>query len=667
MKDNLREKQMSQSKPHIQHTQEQRLSPWKRIPTRLDSHSPETQQLIKDVFADWINQIKEDADYCDGILLITDADGVVLANHIDKSVKIGEKLWPYVVQGVSWLQMGPTAISASIETLLPMTFIPDSHEHHELAHCHTLAVPIMNEDNELLMIISWVGTTYDPKARMVMLNWAAQTIKITVMYEYEKKQHIMTMGIGERLEKEAKRRDTLFQVAKKFHSKIDVDSVLSEVIESIENTYPQIRIDIYLSQDNESLNSRVKPLVFNSSMDICTRAFMEGRLINEQHLSSLSASITLLAAPLSGKQGVYGVLRIESESTLFDELDLDFISMLAATAGTAFENARLYEQSNLLISELRLINEITQRLNQSLKLKDIFGFATKELIDIFEAEYCCILQLDKETDQLLVQASNLPAMANELFNTDYGFSGIVFATKEPVIISDYTIHSKIRSKLMETTQSRSLIGSPIIVNSQVVGTILVTHRLPNFFSYENYKLLQVLSGHIGLAMINASLHAEVRRRVITDNLTGLYARHYLDEQVNLQQRQDVCGSLILVDIDFFKRVNDTYGHQVGDEILIQVSSIIKSSIRDSDIAARWGGEELAIYLPQVTSEQTMRVAERIRMRVSTETKPPVTVSCGISGWHCEDDKISVETLFYKADMALYEAKHSGKNQLRFRK
>jgi diguanylate cyclase (GGDEF)-like protein len=120
----------------------------------------------------------------------------------------------------------------------------------------------------------------------------------------------------------------------------------------------------------------------------------------------------------------------------------------------------------------------------------------------------------------------------------------------------------------------------------------------------------------------------------------------------------------VVDIDNFKRVNDTYGHQVGDKILIQASNIIKSSIRDSDVAARWGGEELTVYLPQVAKDQSLRIAERIRQRVMNETSPQVTVSCGVSDWNWEEDKISVESLFYRADMALYEAKHNGRNQIK---
>jgi diguanylate cyclase (GGDEF)-like protein len=475
--------------------------------------------------------------------------------------------------------------------------------------------------------------------------------------EKDREQHLR--------DKEAQRHEVLFQAAKKLNDKIDVDSVLREVFESLQSVYPDVQVDLLLSQDKPATTLPVKLLSFEDpDTDICTRAFMEGRLIYAGNRQQGEAGKVTVAAPLNGKQGVYGILHIAAQDDHFDDTDIHFISMLADLAGNAFENAKLYEQSNLLITELRLINEITKRLNQSLSLSEIYCFASTELVKIFRADCCCILQADVEAGRFIVQASTDAALYHDEYPIDQGYSGIAFATGDPVIVSDYGSGHKVQSRLMEVTGSRSLIASPIQINGQVIGVIHVMHHRPNFFSYENYKLLQVLSVHVGLAMSNASLHAEVKRMVITDRLTSLYARHYLDEQVNLLQKKDFCGSLILVDIDHFKRVNDTYGHQTGDKILINVSHIIKTSIRDSDIAARWGGEELAIYLPQVARDQAARIAERIRHRVVGETNPQVTVSCGVSDWNWEDDKISVESLVYRADMALYDAKHAGRNQVK---
>lgn len=95
----------------------------------------------------------------------------------------------------------------------------------------------------------------------------------------------------------------------------------------------------------------------------------------------------------------------------------------------------------------------------------------------------------------------------------------------------------------------------------------------------------------------------------------------------------------------------------------QVSEIVTSSVRSEDVCARWGGEELAIYMPQVSVRQALDYAEVIRKRVAEETRPPVTVSSGIAEWSWMDEKVSVESLFYRADMALYSAKNGGRNRI----
>ncbi|MFC4100964.1 sensor domain-containing diguanylate cyclase [Paenibacillus xanthanilyticus] len=461
-------------------------------------------------------------------------------------------------------------------------------------------------------------------------------------------------------ETEATRREAMLEIGKRLHDQNDVSSVIRELLAYIESYTPFADFSLYLSQDFVNGDARIKPLLIrNDPEDLYSRAFLEGVPLQDQ----LKSGCVRLAIPMSGKQAVYGVLGVSFSSRHWDESEFKAFTLIASTAGSAFENAKLYEQSNVLITELQMINELTKRLNQSLRLSEIFEFTMNELLHIFKADHCCVLQLNREKDVFQYVASNLPYLMKEAVPLDYGYAGIVHRTKEPVITSDYWSTRLVASKFMDETGSRSIIAAPIMDGASIVGVIIVTHKSPNFFSYDNYKLLQVLTTHIGLAISNASLHAEVRRMVITDNLTGLHARHYLNERIQSKQRKDPCGSLVVVDIDHFKQVNDTYGHLVGDQILIGVSDVIRSCIRESDIAARWGGEELAVYLPQIRSEQAFRIAERIRTRVEQGTHPSVTVSCGISEWTFEDDKISVESLFYKADMALYEAKNRGRNRI----
>ena len=127
-------------------------------------------------------------------------------------------------------------------------------------------------------------------------------------------------------------------------------------------------------------------------------------------------------------------------------------------------------------------------------------------------------------------------------------------------------------------------------------------------------------------------------------------------------QQNGQGAFILFDVDDFKKINDTFGHYVGDRVLIQVANAIKSEMDDHQIAARWGGEEFAVYLPGADIVESTEKAEQIRKKVNEQTNPKVTLSCGVSIWtKYEED--SIEQLFIRADKALYEAKTTGKNKV----
>lgn len=613
---------------------------------------PYIHSLLEISFADWVEQ-------SEGFPWLSGWPIELL--HPDYTVVAVAGASPSDGLPVPWRRetAGPTAAGMALESCRPALMRAEEHEHPALRSRDTLAVPIFSRSTGFVCaaIACSAPAGAAGAGELKLLQAAALHFKSCL---YRRFEHLFIEGqlhAAGRARKEDQRKDRLLEIMRRMNDHIDVENVLAEVFSSLEQMYPTCRTNLFLSQDYSSVNERVQPLAFHhQDMDLCWRAFMDG-----ERREDGVGDYRRIAFPLAGKQGVYGVLRLDLAGEPFDDLDMRFVSTLTSGAGTAFEKARMHEQANVLIGELRLINELTQRLNSSLRLSDTIQFATSELLTIFNADFCFILQLDMQLNHFNVISSNVPELNNDVFTIDYGFCGVMLATKEPIILSDYHSATPVRSRLLESTRSRSLIASPLLLNGEVIGAIMVTHRQPNHFSYENYKLLQVLSAHIGLAVSNSSLHAEVRRMVITDNLTGLYARHYLNERIQRKQEKDASGSLIVVDIDHFKKINDTYGHQVGDAILIQVSSIIRSAIRESDIAARWGGEELAIYLPQLSLDQTLKVAERIRSRVEEETAPKVTVSCGVSEWSSGDERISVESLFYRADMALYEAKHQGRN------
>ncbi|WP_322924695.1 diguanylate cyclase [Paenibacillus campi] len=466
------------------------------------------------------------------------------------------------------------------------------------------------------------------------------------------------------VEREAQRRSVLFQMIQRMYDKFEIDDLIHEMFDIVDQMYPQVRFELLVAQDYESSIPRVKLLQLQNPLeDMCVRSFTTGQVAMEVHSRFEGHSDRMeTAIPLMGKQGVYGVFHLLSDVPL-DEEDLELLAVIADAAGRTFENAKLYEQSKLMNEDLRLINDISKRMNQSLHLQQIFKFAADELLEVFGADFVVVMYLDPAQGRFEVIDGNVDTLIGGTVEKDEGLTGMLYRDQEPIILSDYCSNPSVESVFMRATGACSMIASPMMSGGEVNGAIFLGHRDRRYFSYDNFKLLQVIATHIGLAVSNASLHAELSRMASKDALTGLYQRRYLDESIKNYQNATYSGALLMVDIDKFKAVNDTYGHQVGDEVLKQVSRIIQRLTHDGDIAARWGGEELAVYFPQVDKSRAQTIAEEIRMSVAQETNPTVTVSCGIADWNWKDHDVSVESLFYRADRALYQAKHSGRNQV----
>ncbi|MFP3389857.1 sensor domain-containing diguanylate cyclase [Brevibacillus sp. SIMBA_040] len=466
--------------------------------------------------------------------------------------------------------------------------------------------------------------------------------------------------MSDELRREASKKDLLYQLMSKIQASIDVNDVLHEIVTSIPILYPYLSVELFLTVEPNA-TTPVKQLSFHEEEpSTSTKAYLEGRLVVDE-IEQGDQQVTVIAAPLLGKQGIYGVLQVTSDQLVsLSQHETNYIAILADTAGTAFENAQLYQQSRNLIRELRLINEMARQLNRSLNLKEILDFVTTMMRATFDAEFCAILNKTPGEDNFQVLSSSIPAYNGMSIQASEKPFQEILLNKQALLLAQPGT-GPLPFSLMPCS---SLMGVPLVVEGEVSGVLLVADSRYHFFSFDDYKLLEIFGQHASLAMTNAVLHNEMERMVITDNLTGLFTRRHLNERVRSSLEKDPYGSLILIDIDFFKTVNDTFGHQVGDEVLIQVSDLIRHSIRDTDIAARWGGEELAVYLPRVDKAMAHTVAERIRECVELQTSPRVTISCGLAKWNKElDVNLSVEALFHQADVALYEAKNSGRNQV----
>jgi len=467
--------------------------------------------------------------------------------------------------------------------------------------------------------------------------------------------YINALMINQASQKEQKYKQ-LYRLTEKFHSFMNRDDVLVELITTLQGMYEHYLFYLFLSHDNENHSELpIKSLEFDEQTgnEKAMEAFVTGK---SQLSSNQQSQETVFYTPLKGKQGVYGVLQVVANQGIdLTYENRNFITLLSTAAGNALENAQLYEQSKRLIKDLQLINETSHQLNKNLRLTDNMTYMSSRITDSFDANEVGFFYFQQNGSLQILPGST------GFFETEMVSEYIRYVREkiekdlEGIFIGDFTTH-------IENAKFPSVMAVPMVQSDSLKGFALVLHKRPYHFTFDMFKLLQSLIHHSTLALTNSLLREELETLVKTDHLTQLYSRKYMNECIENSMKNDRKGTYILFDIDDFKKINDTYGHQIGDKILVQVAKIIKSNIREKDIGARWGGEELSLYLPQVELEAGVAIAKRIVERVRENTEPMVTLSCGVSYWDAKN-LINYNQLFRKADQALYLAKNKGKNQV----
>ncbi|MFL5303873.1 MAG: diguanylate cyclase [Polyangia bacterium] len=223
---------------------------------------------------------------------------------------------------------------------------------------------------------------------------------------------------------------------------------------------------------------------------------------------------------------------------------------------------------------------------------------------------------------------------------------------------------------MRIKDYESLLVVPLIVKDQVIGTFTVAAQRAAAFPTDRREMLGVIANQVATSMQNARMYEVVEEQATTDGLTGLVNHRTFQERFSAMlgraDRRSFPVSLLLTDIDHFKKVNDTYGHPTGDEVLRRVAAILKASARKIDITARYGGEEFAIVLEATDRAGARQLAERIRQEVAQQSfgSPKgnfqATLSIGVASY--PDDGRDKAEIIARADQSLYAAKHGGRNR-----
>jgi diguanylate cyclase (GGDEF)-like protein len=322
------------------------------------------------------------------------------------------------------------------------------------------------------------------------------------------------------------------------------------------------------------------------------------------------------------------------------------------------------------VGELETLNRTAHALAGSLQLHELIQTIAREtLAAIPEAEVLALAHREANTPmgELVVDCyeRDHDRFRRVHARADEGIGGAVIAQKKLIHIDDVrrTDHAG-----KGDPGIRSWLGVPIVIYDEAVGVLSVQSRERAAFDADAERVLEAIGAQAAVAIQNARLY----ELATVDGLTGLYVRRYFDarlkEELERARRFETPFSLVLLDIDNFKALNDTHGHAVGDKVLREIAQVMRRNMRGIDIPARYGGEEFAFILPRTAIVDAHAVAERIRAdiadaRVTTgELVLKITASLGVACWPESGEGDSL-ALIEKADTALYRAKATGKNRV----
>ncbi|MGE5187386.1 MAG: diguanylate cyclase [Acidobacteriota bacterium] len=398
------------------------------------------------------------------------------------------------------------------------------------------------------------------------------------------------------------------------------------------------------------------------------------------YYDSARAGVALVAVPILEHNHLRGIIAADRDN-VFSETDRDLLADACGQVLRVVQAEQVFRAVERAKYEHERFYQATAMLGRALTPEQVMETAFDACAAICDYDVGAIALYDKDRARHKVSAlrERSPGvvdpkqLAGLEFRDNAGLASMVVKNRHylPAGGEPREVSAPIYTRKVKLDDAKSLLVLPLLSADEAIGTLTLVARAERRFGSDVRDMLSVIANQVAVSLQNGFLYRKMETMATTDGLTGLTNHRTFqmrfEDLLQRAQRHNHKVALLLCDVDHFKKVNDTYGHPIGDEVLRRVAKVLQEVPRKIDVPARYGGEEFVVLLDNVGVAQAKAVAERIRIEISkvvVETEKgalSVTESIGVAAF--PDDGNDRATLIERADLALYHAKHTGRNRV----